>query len=52
MAWRRDGGVSGRPRQTNRPIYEDFQPKTEVEEEDGAHIVVLQVPGLSSNSYY
>lgn len=48
MAWRpqRDGGVTpSRPRQANRPVYEDFQPQTDTIEEEGARIVILRVPG-------
>ncbi|GMN27425.1 hypothetical protein TIFTF001_041031 [Ficus carica] len=49
MAWRpqRDGGVTARwPRQANRPVYEDFQPQTDTNEEEGARIVILRVPGF------
>lgn len=49
MAMRqRSGGVSNttRPRQTNRPSYEDFQPQFELKEEHEAHIIHVHIPGL------
>lgn len=51
MVMRRDpiGGSSGtntRPRQTNRPTYEDFQPRFELKEEQEAHRVLVHLPGL------
>ncbi|PON59156.1 Small heat shock protein HSP [Trema orientale] len=48
MAWRQRpvGVITTRPRQTNRPIYEDFQPQTEINEQDGARIIFLHVPGF------
>ncbi|EXB97683.1 hypothetical protein L484_020233 [Morus notabilis] len=49
MAFRqqRVGGITGvRPREFNRPVYEDFQPQIETNEEEGAHIVDLRFPGF------
>ncbi|KAM1263135.1 hypothetical protein ACFX13_028846 [Malus domestica] len=43
------GGSSGsntRPRQTNRPTYEDFQPRFELKEEQEAHRVLVRLPGF------
>ncbi|KAB2614347.1 inactive protein RESTRICTED TEV MOVEMENT 2 [Pyrus ussuriensis x Pyrus communis] len=43
------GGSSGtntRPRQTNRPTYEDFQPRFELKEEQEAYIVLVHLPGF------
>ncbi|KAM1229783.1 hypothetical protein FF1_040015 [Malus domestica] len=35
-----------RPRQSHRPIYEDFQPHFELKEEQQAHIVQVHLPGF------
>lgn len=45
MRQRGSGYGSPRPRQTNRPIYEDFQPMPETKEEGGAQVVVFRLPG-------
>ncbi|KAF4384747.1 hypothetical protein F8388_004054 [Cannabis sativa] len=48
MSWRnRTGGATSvQPRTTNRPIYEDFQPRIENFEQEAAHIAIVHVPGL------
>ncbi|CAN6703555.1 unnamed protein product [Malus baccata var. baccata] len=49
MGHRPPGGISGantRPRQSHRPIYEDFQPHFELMEEQEAHIVQVHLPGF------
>lgn len=55
MAWRQqNSGVPAfRPNQTNRPVFEDFDPKIDTNENEGARIVALHVPGLQfSRNYY
>ncbi|KAM1469370.1 hypothetical protein ACFX1Q_040007 [Malus domestica] len=43
----REGGMPmTRPRQSHRPIYEDFQPHFELKEEQEAHIVQVHLPGF------
>lgn len=39
-----------RPRQSNKPIFEDFQPIRETKEEEGAQIAVFRLPGNYSIS--
>lgn len=48
MAWRQqNSGVPAfRPNQTNRPVFEDFDPKIDTNENEGARIVSLHVPGF------
>ncbi|XP_050155461.1 inactive protein RESTRICTED TEV MOVEMENT 2-like isoform X3 [Malus sylvestris] len=49
MGHRPPGGSSDantRPRQSHRPIYEDFQPYFELKEEQEAHIVQVHLPGF------
>ena len=50
MSWRQPGGGTHvQARRPNRPVYEDFQPQTDTNEEDAARVVVLHVPGLYPN---
>ncbi|KAB2594948.1 inactive protein RESTRICTED TEV MOVEMENT 2 [Pyrus ussuriensis x Pyrus communis] len=42
----RTSGANTRPRQSHRPIYEDFQPHFELKEEEEAHIVQVHLPGF------
>ncbi|XP_062091654.1 inactive protein RESTRICTED TEV MOVEMENT 2 [Humulus lupulus] len=48
MAWKSktSGATSDQPRTTNRPIYEDFQPRIENSEQEAAHIAIFHVPGF------
>ncbi|XP_015902986.3 inactive protein RESTRICTED TEV MOVEMENT 2-like [Ziziphus jujuba] len=46
MRQRGTGYSTTRPRQTNRPIYEDFQPMSETKDEEGAQIVTFHLPGF------
>ncbi|KAL5568708.1 hypothetical protein UlMin_025283 [Ulmus minor] len=48
MAMRQSAGRAPaiRPRQSNHPVYEDFQPRTETKDEEAARIIFFHLPGF------